>query len=754
MTTARVALFGRTNASVVIRDTEATVGAVFGVNLVWPDGSLVTPEDFVGGGEAPSPSDTIVYWRLIQEVPPNVQQVAALSMAGFVRRDGDGSWAAAPITNPDLASADTSGLAEGSNLYFTTERAQDAVGDAIAAGTGDGVTLTYDDAGNAIDATNTDKGSVAVAAHAAEVDPHPQYTTAAEAAAAAPVQSVNGQTGAVSLDASDVGADPAGTASSAVAAHVAAPDPHPQYVTSTEAEAYADAAAASAAAAEAAMDAAQLSAGVYPDTAAGLAATTSGDYFSVPSADSSEYLILYKNDAGSAVEVKRYPSAASISSFKQCSAIYAGNLDTIPSQIASALALAGVSISQDFYSGVVGISASEANPAAVSGTKKTFYVNPVTGNDANSGLTRALAKKSLVALVASSSRTEDTEVIIIGGPHIFYRDQSLAGVTWNKPYHLSIVAEEEAIITSGELPSAMTWTASSTAWQTTRSASKAVYDAGFRDYRGIPRRLARAASVSEVQATPGTWYDDGTTVTVRTHDSRMPDANIIVQLTTGVVKFIPQAGKTVFLKNLKIAQHRSGYANASVEVVAGDTGYFKAINCAFIGGDGNAFESLRTSVCYLRDCTATQGKWDGFNHHDNSTTPQSVVIEVGCHGYKNGAVGGTDYNNSTAHDGLTIVRVNCVHYESYGPSVADVNGCYSFNLNCISGRSYLASGGTAASWYFDNTVRPTPGAAWLIGCAASDSLYDINAQNTSVQVNVRGWRGTPVVGPNAVLTRY
>ena len=156
-------------------------------------------------------------------------------------------------------SADTDDLSEGAtNLYHTPERAQDAAGAAIAAGTGDGVSLAYDDVANAINATNTDKGSVAVAAHEA------------------------------------------------------ATDPHPQYVTSTEAEAYADAAAASAAAAEAARDAAQLSAGVYPDTAAGLAATTSGQYFSVPSADSAEYLILYKNNAGSAVEVKRYPSAAAV----------------------------------------------------------------------------------------------------------------------------------------------------------------------------------------------------------------------------------------------------------------------------------------------------------------------------------------------------------------------------------------------------------------------------------------------------------
>lgn len=62
-------------------------------------------------------------------------------------------------------------------------------------------------------------------------------------------------------------------------------------------------------AAQAARDAAQLSAGVYASTAAGLAATTVGRYFSVPSALETEYLILYRHDAGPiAVEIQRYPS--------------------------------------------------------------------------------------------------------------------------------------------------------------------------------------------------------------------------------------------------------------------------------------------------------------------------------------------------------------------------------------------------------------------------------------------------------------
>ena len=60
------------------------------------------------------------------------------------------------------------------------------------------------------------------------------YFTPERAALAAPVQSVNALTGAVVLDAEDVGADPVGAAvaaaSSAMATHLADPDPHGQYV--------------------------------------------------------------------------------------------------------------------------------------------------------------------------------------------------------------------------------------------------------------------------------------------------------------------------------------------------------------------------------------------------------------------------------------------------------------------------------------------------------------------------------------------
>ncbi len=76
--------------------------------------------------------------------------------------------------------------------------------------------------------------------------------------------------------------------------------------------AQADIAVGAAAEAGAARDAAQASGNIFPDTGTGLAATSSGQYFSVPSAESREYLILYRNNVGAAQEVKRYLSSKAI----------------------------------------------------------------------------------------------------------------------------------------------------------------------------------------------------------------------------------------------------------------------------------------------------------------------------------------------------------------------------------------------------------------------------------------------------------
>jgi hypothetical protein len=90
----------------------------------------------------------------------------------------------------------------------------------------------------------------------------------------------------------------------------------PTLAAQAAAEAAQDAAELAADQAETARDSSWVNNRIYASTAAGLAATTNGQYFSVPSGTSTEYLILYLNNSGSAVEIKRYPSTAAIDPLK------------------------------------------------------------------------------------------------------------------------------------------------------------------------------------------------------------------------------------------------------------------------------------------------------------------------------------------------------------------------------------------------------------------------------------------------------
>ncbi len=94
------------------------------------------------------------------------------------------------------------GGAPSTATYVTLSTSTDLTNERVLTA-GTGLSLTDAGAGSTITVANTDRGSSAVTTHEAAVDPHPQYTTAAEAAAAAPVQSVNGTTGAVTVAPAD-----------------------------------------------------------------------------------------------------------------------------------------------------------------------------------------------------------------------------------------------------------------------------------------------------------------------------------------------------------------------------------------------------------------------------------------------------------------------------------------------------------------------------------------------------------------------
>lgn len=116
-----------------------------------PDGSVDTiPEQSAAGFVIVSPSGTlsVIGTPASGSVAVALQRLEDSGVGDGlykITRDGFGRVAG-------TEAATTDDLAEGSNLYFTDERAQDAVAAMIAAGTHTGITFTYDDANNKISA--------------------------------------------------------------------------------------------------------------------------------------------------------------------------------------------------------------------------------------------------------------------------------------------------------------------------------------------------------------------------------------------------------------------------------------------------------------------------------------------------------------------------------------------------------------------------------------------------------------------------
>ena len=105
--------------------------------------------------------------------------------------------------------------------------------------------------------------------------------------------------------------------------------------------------------AETAADVAVAGASIYSSTVDGLAATSSGEYFSVVSADSDEYLILYLNNSGVAVPQKTYPSKEAVDAILSASndLFAVDSTNVFPSANLTVRRYTGVGVFNDYAAG-------------------------------------------------------------------------------------------------------------------------------------------------------------------------------------------------------------------------------------------------------------------------------------------------------------------------------------------------------------------------------------------------------------------
>lgn len=420
-----------------------------------------------------------------------------------------------------------------------------------------------------------------------------------------------------------------------------------------------------------------------------------------------------------------------------------------------------------------------------------YYVNYVDGDNANAGTSTGSG---------NSWKTLDYAIDNASSPAVIHLEDDWIGYlssdSSTKPFSgkLKIIGEGSngrtfiAPMRESYTKASFAWASSGAngAYVSTGAQAKqyrAMFNADYRDAKGLMRPLTDAGSQAACEASDGAgtfFYDTGTTyLYVHMHDGQEPDPN-----TGGEPKWvycesaydfeIQQALTTeagvILLENLEFACHlgtastQNGFRYRPVTTGAANGARFGAKNCLTHGTGGNGFQVYDADVCVMENCHTARNRVDGFNYHSFITTGTRgefiTVYEHNCSARLSGydlwddqTSLSTSANGSTAHDSMHIIRTNTIVGDTNGAVIADVNGVHSLNFNVKAGTPDNAGTASPKALFWHEKYRGYGATKlmYLWGCGGhddGDSDVDLITNQAQAggsandgEVRVKYWRG-------------
>lgn len=300
-------------------------------------------------------------------------------------------------------------------------------------------------------------------------------------------------------------------------------------------------------------------------------------------------------------------------------------------------------------------------------TAVTYYLDAVSGDDANDGLSSGSPKQSLDVLRTAlvSSPPAGCRIIMAAGD---YFDAATYGA-WPCNYRIEGADPTTRI---GSLQS-VSWTKTSeqeNVYQTNYTAPASVVDdTATADAVGVKPRLNRRTSIASVDANPGSSYESGGVLYVHTHDGRAPDADVLVFAATSNLWNQTTTGRNGTIENVAFCGGaevtRFNFGSGVVVALSGvHMLYGSANGLATLGGGAEI---------YVHECVARYNGQDGFNYKGGWDALEIDVVG-GLNGWGTQPEGtnGND-QSSTAHDTVQIVRIGGDYRFARDQSIADVN---------------------------------------------------------------------------------
>lgn len=365
---------------------------------------------------------------------------------------------------------------------------------------------------------------------------------------------------------------------------------------------------------------------------------------------------------------------------------------------------------------------------------KGLYVNENIGDDTSGDGSEESPYRSLHKAIREANVGTDDNYVIYVTSHLLSRNYAASAAEVKKNIQIRPKnAENEIVIANSEYRTAFSWVKDGNAYKAKRSGVMNVNDLGERDIYNLPAEYKKVDSVAEVKAERSTWYTDGVDVWVRRFDDTKPNGDVLLLLASSRIDWTLENSdlsfvNCVFLKVSAPQQSINGFRVTGT----GNSRLF-LFDTVVKYGTSNGIALVNVKESYLFNCATHSNGKDGFNYHGDGS---EFVFEYNCESFNNGTLEGNGtYNATTAHDGMTILRIGSVGYDCYGPLLADVNGCLSLNFDCQMSDSLKNAGPTKAAYWFDKTgSSPGVGKAYLINCGGGG--IDTWSINTDGQADV------------------
>lgn len=287
---------------------------------------------------------------------------------------------------------------------------------------------------------------------------------------------------------------------------------------------------------------------------------------------------------------------------------------------------------------------------------KAYYVDPIKGNDSNSGLSRADAFENY-----SFARSRpDVDIIYLKGA--IYPD--IGTFLTNRP-RLSVIGYEGKPVI-GKIADEKTWsTTSTTGVYKTPVSDTVIYVLDLKEKGKLGNfvMMKKVGSISELKGGfPSYTFVSGVsdTLYVSTRDGATPSTysnTLIVE--KGVFTFGASNTTDYYLENLHMI---GGFSMAN-----GNNHYLR--NCDIFYSPNNDLVAINGVNCVLSECNIAYSAFDLIDHSNNSNTIQHNVTAR----FAGFNTSGSDNQLCTGHTGAKILTINSDFRFASNQVIFDVN---------------------------------------------------------------------------------